>query len=139
MSQDARYRLALVGLALGTLLVAGLVGGAVALASGNETLGTVVIVLIAIGGWSLGYRLRERHRLDLPLWGRLEDEQARRLDDFREYQRTGEVRPRGRSSEQARGTAPAVGREHLSKRDRQRRADVERRRAAAEANDEDDA
>lgn len=122
------YWLSMAGIVLGTLLVAGLVGGAVAVRLGPGSLvsGTVVVGIL-LGGWVLGSRVTERKKLDLPLWRALTTAQARELARFREFKRTGRVLgPEDGSADGPR----AADRSSLSRKDRARMADVERRRAA---------
>ena len=128
LDPSRRYWLSMAGIVLGTLLVAGLVGGAVAVRLGPGSLvsGTVVVGIL-LGGWVLGSRVTERKKLDLPLWRALTTAQARELARFREFKRTGRVlEPEDGSADGPR----AADRSPLSRKDRARMADVERRRAA---------
>ena len=128
LNPSRRYWLSMAGIVLGTLLVAGLVGGAVAVRLGPGSLvsGTVVVGIL-LGGWVLGSRVTERKKLDLPLWRALTAAQARELARFREFKRTGRVLgPEDGSADGPR----AADRSSLSRKDRARMADVERRRAA---------
>ena len=128
LDPSRRYWLSMAGIVLGTLLVAGLVGGAVAVRLGPGSLvsGTVVVGIL-LGGWVLGSRVTERKKLDLPLWRALTAAQARELARFREFKRTGRVLgPEDGSADGPR----AADRSSLSRKDRARMADVERRRAA---------
>ena len=128
LDPSRRYWLSMAGIVLGTLLVAGLVGGAVAIRLGPGSLvsGTVVVGIF-LGGWVLGSRVTERKKLDLPLWRALTAAQARELARFREFKRTGRVLgPEDGSADGPR----AADRSSLSRKDRARMADVERRRAA---------
>ena len=128
LNPSRRYWLSMAGIVLGTLLVAGLVGGAVAIRLGPGSLvsGTVVVGIF-LGGWVLGSRVTERKKLDLPLWRALTAAQARELARFREFKRTGRVLgPEDGSADGPR----AADRSSLSRKDRARMADVERRRAA---------
>ena len=128
LDPSRRYWLSMAGIVLGTLLVAGLVGGAVAVRLGPGSLvsGTVVVGIL-LGGWVLGSRVTERKKLDLPLWRALTAAQARELARFREFKRTGRVlEPEDGSADGPR----AADRSSLSRKDRARMADVERRRAA---------
>lgn len=136
LDPSRRYWLSMAGIVLGTLLVAGLVGGAVAVRLGPGSLvsGTVVVGIL-LGGWVLGSRVTERKKLDLPLWRALTAAQARELARFREFKRTGRVlEPEdGPAAGPADGPADgprAADRSSLSRKDRARMADVERRRAA---------
>ena len=132
LNPSRRYWLSMAGIVLGTLLVAGLVGGAVAIRLGPGSLvsGTVVVGIF-LGGWVLGSRVTERKKLDLPLWRALTAAQARELARFREFKRTGRVlEPEdGPAAGSADGPRTA-DRSSLSRKDRARMVDVERRRAA---------
>ena len=128
LNPSRRYWLSMAGIVLGTLLVAGLVGGAVAVRLGPGSLvsGTVVVGIL-LGGWVLGSRVTERKKLDLPLWRALTAAQTRELARFREFKRTGRVlEPEDGPEDGPR----AADRSSLSRKDRARMADVERRRAA---------
>ena len=128
LDPSRRYWLSMAGIVLGTLLVAGLVGGAVAVRLGPGSLvsGTVVVGIL-LGGWVLGSRVTERKKLDLPLWRALTTAQARELARFREFKRTGRVlEPEDGPEDGPR----AADRSSFSRKDRARMADVERRRAA---------
>ena len=132
LNPSQRYWLSMAGIVLGTLLVVGLVGGAVAARLGPDSLvsGTVVVGIL-LGGWVLGSRVTERKKLDLPLWRRLTAAQTSELSRFREFKRTGRVLepedgPADGSADGARAADPSS----LSRKDRARMADVERRRAA---------
>ena len=128
LNPSQRYWLSMAGIVLGTLLVAGLAGGAVAVRLGPGSLvsGTVVVGIL-LGGWVLGSRVTERKKLDLPLWRALTAAQARELARFREFKRTGRVlEPEDGPEDGPR----AADRSSLSRKDRARMADVERRRAA---------
>lgn len=132
LNPSRRYWLSMAGIVLGTLLVAGLAGGAVAVRLGPGSLvsGTVVVGIL-LGGWVLGSRVTERKKLDLPLWRALTAAQTRELARFREFKRTGRVLEP--EDGPAAGSAPgprAADRSSLSRKDRARMADVERRRAA---------
>ena len=132
LNPSRRYWLSMAGIVLGTLLVAGLVGGAVAVRLGPGSLvsGTVVVGIL-LGGWVLGSRVTERKKLDLPLWRALTAAQTRELARFREFKRTGRVLEP--EDEPAAGSADgprAADRSSLSRKDRARMADVERQRAA---------
>lgn len=129
MNANYRYWLSIMGIAVGTFVLAGLAGGAVAMAAGERSLFSgVAIVAILLPGWFIGFRVRERKKLDLPLWRSLDARQARKLAQYREWMRSGRLtEPSRKEVSQAR--RPTVGRTNLSQRDRARRADVERRRA----------
>ena len=132
LDPSRRYWLSMAGIVLGTLLVAGLAGGAVAVRLGPGSLvsGTVVVGIL-LGGWVLGSRVTERKKLDLPLWRALTAAQTRELARFREFKRTGRVLEP--EDEPAAGSADgprAADRSSLSRKDRARMADVERQRAA---------
>ena len=132
LDPSRRYWLSMAGIVLGTLLVAGLVGGAVAIRLGPGSLvsGTVVVGIF-LGGWVLGSRVTERKKLDLPLWRALTAAQARELARFREFKRTGRVlEPEDGPAAGSADGPRAADRSPLSRKDRARMADVERRRAA---------
>jgi len=152
LNPSRRYWLSMAGIVLGTLLVAGLAGGAVAVRLGPGSLvsGTVVVGIL-LGGWVLGSRVTERKKLDLPLWHRLTEEQAATLKQYHQWSRTGridqdndvEATPSGRSGHRRSGRTgtgaskaapsrkpPSQG--AMSKRDRARAADVRRRRQGRE-------
>ena len=131
LDPSRRYWLSMAGIVLGTLLVAGLVGGAVAIRLGPGSLvsGTVVVGIF-LGGWVLGSRVTERKKLDLPLWRALTAAQTRELARFREFKRTGRVlEPEDGSAAGSADGPRAADRSPLSRKDRARMADVERRRA----------
>lgn len=132
LNPSRRYWLSMAGIVLGTLLVAGLAGGAVAVRLGPGSLvsGTVVVGIL-LGGWVLGSRVTERKKLDLPLWRALTAAQARELAGFREFKRTGRVlEPEDGAAAGSADGPRAADRSSLSRKDRARMADVERRRAA---------
>lgn len=155
LSPENRYRLAIGLIGTGTLLAVGLVGGTVANALGASSVWSgAVIAAIALIGWYAGYRIRERHKLGLPLWGSLTEEQTAELARYRRWVRTGRLteepeapessaRRRSRSGKGRAGrgsgaggtAAGASGTSGMSKRDRARRADVERRRALREGDE----
>lgn len=128
LNPSQRYWLSMAGIVLGTLLVVGLVGGAVAARLGPDSLvsGTVVVAIL-LGGWALGSRVTERKKLDLPLWHRLTAAQTSELSRFREFKRTGRVLE---PEDEPKAAPRAADRSSLSRKDRARMADVERRRAA---------
>ena len=128
LNPNQRYWLSMAGIVLGTLLVVGLVGGAVAARLGPDSLvsGTVVVAIL-LGGWALGSRVTERKKLDLPLWHRLTAAQTSELSRFREFKRTGRVLE---PEDEPKAAPRAADRSSLSRKDRARMADVERRRAA---------
>lgn len=138
-----RYLASLAAVAVATLLAVGLVGGWVALrtrqADGTASLlSGVVVALIALLGWSVGNRVRERHVLKLPLWGRLDRKQQQLVRQYRQWRRTGQIgeppAPEGTEAGDSASSSGAARAEMagLSKRDRARRAQVlaeqERRR-----------
>ena len=110
----------------------------------------MVVALVMLAGWTLGTRVRDRKKLDLPLWHRLTEEQAATLKQYHQWSRTGRIEqdddakrtpPAERPSPQRRtgaGTskaAPSKGSSSagaMSKRDRARAADVRRRRQGRE-------
>ena len=128
LNPSQRYWLSMAGIVLGTLLVVGLVGGAVAARLGPDSLvsGTVVVAIL-LGGWALGSRVTERKKLDLPLWRALTADQDRELARFREFKRTGRVLE---PEDEPKAAPRAADRSSLSRKDQARMADVERRRAA---------
>ena len=131
-----------------TILVAGLLGGTVSMLTGaragrSSMWGGMVVALVMLAGWTLGTRVRDRKKLDLPLWQRLTEEQAATLKQYHQWSRTGRIdrdddTPKGASSRRSGGTCsgashaapsrkpPSQG--AMSKRDRARAADVRRRR-----------
>lgn len=128
LNPNQRYWLSMAGIVLGTLLVVGLVGGAVAARLGPDSLVSgAVVVAILLGGWALGSRVTERKKLDLPLWHRLTAAQTSELSRFREFKRTGRVLE---PEDEPKAAPRAADRSSLSRKDRARMADVERRRAA---------
>lgn len=148
LSDKQRYLASLGATGLVTFLAVGLVGGWVTLRTRNpdgsaSLLSGAVIVLILLAGWHVGYKVRERHRLGLPLWRRLDEAQAHRLAQYRLWRRSGKIdEPPAAEVEQAsrsladQASAPLAG---LSKRERLRRAQVraqqERRRAREQRED----
>ena len=67
-----------------TILAAGLLGGTVSILTGaragrSSMWGGMVVALVMLAGWTLGTRVRDRKKLDLPLWHRLTEEQAATL------------------------------------------------------------
>lgn len=132
LNPSRRYWLSMAGIVLGTLLVAGLAGGAVAVRLGPGSLvsGTVVVGIL-LGGWVLGSRVTERKKLDLPLWRALTAAQTRELARFREFKRTGRVlEPEDGPAAGSADGPRAADRSSPSRKDRARMADVERQRAA---------
>lgn len=107
LDDDKRYWLSLAGIVTVTLLVAGTVGGSVALAAGPDSLVSgVVIVVVFLVGWYVGYRVRERKKLGLPLWRSLDEEQARELASFRTWSREGRIASPSREQIAEAGRAP---------------------------------
>ena len=111
----------------------------------------MVVALIMLAGWTLGTRVRDRKKLDLPLWRRLTKEQAATLKQYHQWSRTGRIeqdddakrtsagrsghRESRRTGTGASGAAPSRGSSStgaMSKRDRARAADVRRRRQGRE-------
>ena len=139
-----------------TILVAGLLGGTVSLLTGaregrSSMWGGMVVALVMLAGWTLGTRVRDRKKLDLPLWHRLTEEQAATLKQYHQWSRTGRIEQdddakrtsAGRSGHHRSGrtgagtskAAPSKGSSSagaMSKRDRARAADVRRRRQGRE-------
>ncbi|SPT53871.1 Uncharacterised protein [Actinomyces bovis] len=143
-----KYLASLLSIGVVTLLLVGLIGGWVALHDRNEDgsaglISGVVIVVIALLGWNIGYRVRERYRLRLPLWGGLDEEQARLLAQYRQWRRSGKIgEPPSSEVKHASRSVAGAAMDHvpgLSKRDRQRRAQVqaqlEQRRAKERGQD----
>ena len=137
---------------VGTVLAAGILGGTVSILTGaragrSSMWGGMVVALIMLAGWTLGTRVRDRKKLDLPLWRRLTKEQAATLKQYHQWSRTGrigqdddvEATPSGpsghrRSARTGAGAPKAApsrkssSQGAMSKRDRARAADVRRRR-----------
>ena len=44
-----------------------------------------------LAGWSTAARVRDRKKLDLPLWHRLDEEQEATLKQYRQWSRTGRL------------------------------------------------
>lgn len=129
MTANHRYWLSIVGIAVGTFVLAGLAGGAVAMAAGERSLFSgIAIVAVLLPGWFIGSRVHERKKLGLPLWRSLDTRQARRLAQYREWMRSGRMTEPSRK-EVAQAGRTTVGRTSPSQRDRARQADGERRRA----------
>ncbi|MDY3679183.1 MAG: hypothetical protein SO046_08245 [Actinomyces urogenitalis] len=130
LNPSQRYWLSMLGIVVGTIAVAGLAGGTVARLVGERSLlAGAVVVLIFLMGWQVGVRVRERKKLDLPLWRGLDEDQARQLAQYREFTRTGRITQPGRRE------VSEASRTQLSARDRARIADVERQRKAREHSD----
>lgn len=135
LNPPQRYWLSMLGIVVGTIAVAGLAGGTVARLVGERSLlAGAVVVLIFLMGWQVGVRVRERKKLDLPLWRGLDEDQARQLAQYREFTRTGRITQPGRREVSEASRTP-LGRTQLSARDRARIADVERQRKAREHSD----
>ena len=135
-----------------TILAAGLLGGTVSILTGaragrSSMWGGMVVALVMLAGWTLGTRVRDRKKLDLPLWHHLTEEQAATLKQYHQWSRTGridqdddvEATPSGpsghrRSARTGAGASKAApsrkssSQGAMSKRDRARAADVRRRR-----------
>ena len=157
MTSAQRYWASMAAIVVATILVAGLLGGTVSLLTGaregrSSMWGGMVVALVMLAGWTLGTRVRDRKKLDLPLWRRLTEEQAATLKQYHQWSRTGRIdrdddSPKGVSSEPsgrdrssrtgggASSTSPSrmpSPRGTMSKRDRARAADVRRRRQGRE-------
>ena len=83
---------------VGTVLAAGILGGTVSILTGaragrSSMWGGMVVALIMLAGWTLGTRVRDRKKLDLPLWRRLTKEQAATLKQYHQWSRTGRIEP----------------------------------------------
>ena len=152
MTSAQRYWASMAAIVVVTILVAGLLGGTVSMLTGaragrSSMWGGMVVALVMLAGWTLGTRVRDRKKLDLPLWHRLTEEQAATLKQYHQWSRTGRIdrdddAPKGASSMRSGGTgsgasnaAPSKGSSSagaMSKRDRARAADVRRRRQGRE-------
>lgn len=133
-SPAQRYWLSLSAVVLVTILLAGTASGAVIILTdraANGLWGTATFCLVALMGWQVVQRLRERKKLGLPLWSRLGEEDARRLAQFRNFSRTGRIsEPEAQEVADA-GRPPASP--GLSRRDRARQASVEAQKRARQA------
>jgi len=79
-----------------TILAAGILGGTVSMLTGaragrSSMWGGMVVALVMLAGWTLGTRVRDRKKLDLPLWHRLTEEQAATLKQYHQWSRTGRI------------------------------------------------
>ena len=79
-----------------TILAAGLLGGTVSILTGaragrSSMWGGMAVALVMLAGWTLGTRVRDRKKLDLPLWHRLTEEQAATLKQYHQWSRTGRI------------------------------------------------
>jgi len=155
-----RYWASMAAIVVVTIVVAGLLGGAVSMLTGaragrSSTWGGMVVALVMLAGWALGTRVRDRKKLDLPLWHRLTQEQAATLKQYHQWSRTGRIDRddaddategassgrggRGRSSRAGGDTSSTTPSRRpspqgaMSKRDRARAADVRRRQQDREA------
>ena len=133
-SPAQRYWLSLSAVVLVTILLAGTASGAVIILTNraaNGLWGTATFCLVALMGWQVVQRLRERKKLGLPLWSRLGEKDARRLAQFRSFSRTGRIsEPEAQEVADA-GRPPASP--GLSRRDRARQASVEAQKRARQA------
>lgn len=133
-SPAQRYWLSLSAVVLVTILLAGTASGAVIILTdraANGLWGTATFCLVALMGWQVVQRLRERKKLGLPLWSRLGEEDARRLAQFRSFSRTDRIsEPKAQEVADA-GRPPASP--GLSRRDRARQASVEAQKRARQA------
>ena len=151
-----RYWASMAAIVVGTVLAAGILGGTVSILTGaragrSSMWGGMVVALVMLAGWTLGTRVRDRKKLDLPLWHRLTEEQAATLKQYHQWSRTGRIeqdddakrtsagrsghRRSGRTGAGASKAAPSRGSSStgaMSKRDRARAADVRRRRQGRE-------
>ena len=151
-----RYWASMAAIVVVTILAAGLLGGTVSILTGaragrSSMWGGMVVALVMLAGWTLGTRVRDRKKLDLPLWHRLTEEQAATLKQYHQWSRTGRIeqdddakrtsagrsghRRSGRTGAGASKAAPSRGSSStgaMSKRDRARAADVRRRRQGRE-------
>ena len=139
-AQDRRYWLSMAAVAGLTLLVAGLAGGTVTLLTSDpgtaSAWGAATVALIVLAGWRVGYRLRERKKLGLPLWRTLSEDDAETLAQYRRWGRSGTI---STPSEQevadaargpvARPRTRGSGTRTVSRRDRARAKQVRQARA----------
>ena len=93
---NRRYWASMVAITVTTFLTAALAGGAVSLLTGAPTgrsslWAGAVIALVMLAGWSTAARVRDRKKLDLPLWHRLDEEQEATLKQYRQLSRTGRL------------------------------------------------
>ena len=93
---NRRYWASMVAITVTTFLTAALAGGAVSLLTGAPTVRSslwagAVIALVMLAGWSTAARVRDRKKLDLPLWHRLDEEQEATLKQYRQWSRTGRL------------------------------------------------
>ena len=101
---NQRYWVSMTAIAVATILVAGLLGGTITLLTGTRAgrsslWGGVAIALVMLAGWTLAARVRDRKKLDLPLWRRLDEKQAATVKQYRQWSRTGRIEdPENRSS-----------------------------------------
>ena len=147
-----RYWASMAAIVVVTILAAGILGGTVSMLTGaragrSSMWGGMVVALVMLAGWTLGSRVRDRKKLDLPLWHRLTEEQAATLKQYHQWSRTGRIdqdddveatpsEPSGhrRSARTGAGASKAApsrkssSQGAMSKRDRARAADVRRRR-----------
>lgn len=148
MTSAQRYWASMAAIVVGTILAAGLLGGTVSMLTGaragrSSMWGGMVVALVMLAGWTLGTRVRDRKKLDLPLWHRLTEEQAATLKQYHHWSRTGRIdrdddATQGASSRRSGGTGSGASNAApsrkpssqgaMSKRDRARAADVRRRR-----------
>jgi len=96
MTSAQRYWASMAAIVVATILVAGLLGGTVSLLTGaregrSSMWGGMVVALVMLAGWTLGTRVRDRKKLDLPLWRRLTEEQAATLKQYHQWSRTGRI------------------------------------------------
>ena len=151
-----RYWASMAAIVVVTILAAGILGGTVSMLTGaragrSSMWGGMVVALVMLAGWTLGSRVRDRKKLDLPLWHRLTEEQAATLKQYHQWSRTGRIeqdddakrtsagrsghRRSGRTGAGASKAAPSRGSSPtgaMSNRDRARAADVRRRRQGRE-------
>ena len=113
MTSAQRYWASMAAIVVVTILVAGLLGGTVSMLTGaragrSSMWGGMVVALVMLAGWTLGTRVRDRKKLDLPLWQRLTEEQAATLKQYHQWSRTGNIdrdddAPQGASSRRSGG------------------------------------
>ena len=101
---NQRYWASMTAIVVATILVAGLLGGTITLltdtrADRSSLWGGIAMALVMLAGWTLAARVRDRKRLGLPLWRRLDEKQAATLKQYPQWSRTGRIEdPENRSS-----------------------------------------
>jgi len=101
---NQRYWASMTAIVVATILVAGLLGGTITLltdtrADRSSLWGGIAMALVMLADWTLAARVRDRKRLGLPLWRRLDEKQAATLKQYHQWSRTGRIEdPENRSS-----------------------------------------